>query len=61
VDRLHNALVTHDEAHPEQLLETIAKLLDAWVGNEPHTDDVTMMLISRLDEAGEPGNNRNDS
>ncbi len=61
VDRLQNALMTHDEAVPGQLLETIARLLDTWVGNEPHTDDVTMMLISRLDESGKQGNNRNDS
>lgn len=61
VERLENALMTHNEAVPAQLLETIAKLLDSWVGNEPHTDDVTMMVISRLDESGKRCNNSNDS
>jgi serine phosphatase RsbU (regulator of sigma subunit) len=61
VERLQNALLTHSEADPANLLETMARLLDTWVGNEPHTDDVTMMVVSRLDKPEEPGNNKNDS
>lgn len=61
VERLQNALVTHGEADPASLLETMARLLDAWVGNEPHTDDVTMLVVSRLDKPDERDNNKNDS
>ncbi len=60
-ERLRNALVSHRSARAGELISTVADLLDTWVGGEPHTDDVTMMVVSRVDETGFAVNNKNDS
>lgn len=61
IDRLSNTMAGHREASSDELMATIARLLDSWVGEEPHTDDVTMMVVTRLDESGNLNNNKNDS
>jgi serine phosphatase RsbU (regulator of sigma subunit) len=61
IERLLNAMAGHREESSEGLVTTFVRLLDSWVGEEPHTDDVTMLVATRLDETGETGNNKNNS
>jgi len=61
IERLVNSMAGHREASSEELMATIVRLLDSWVGDQPHTDDVTMMVITRLDESSRGNNNKNDS
>jgi sigma-B regulation protein RsbU (phosphoserine phosphatase) len=49
IDRLGSAIARHATVPSRDLLRTLNRLLDSWVGNEPHTDDVTMMAVRRVD------------
>ena len=42
-DRMLAALNRHPDATPEQLLDTVKKEIDAFVGDAPQFDDITMM------------------
>lgn len=61
IERLLKLMTGHRESSSEELMATLVRLLDSWVGDEPHTDDVTMMVITRLDEPMGKSNNKNNS
>ena len=44
-DRMLNALNRNPDAMPEALLHTVRADIDAFVGNEPQFDDITMMSL----------------
>ncbi len=60
-ERLQQAVASHAGSCPEELVGTVTRLLESWVGGEACTDDVTVMVVSRLDGEGHSPNNRNDS
>jgi serine phosphatase RsbU (regulator of sigma subunit) len=61
VERLGHVLVSRRGAGPDVFIESVTRLLDAWVGGEAHTDDVTLLAVSRLDDQALALNNKNDS
>lgn len=61
VRRLMNTFLNHADDSARDVLKKLIRLIDGWVGDEPHTDDLTLMAVFRLDENRAGKHNKNHS
>ena len=53
-ERLLSVLAAHEDAAPEELLPAVKADIDAFAGDAPQFDDITMLALKLSEKRGQP-------